>query len=69
MKRIIAVVLLVAMLALALCACSKTGTCEMCGKTDVTVNSLDYQGEEGWFCDDCYTTVEGLVELAEALGG
>lgn len=68
MKKIIAVILLVAMLAMALCACSKTGTCDMCNKTDVSIDSITAQGEEGWFCEDCYPIAEAAAEALEMLG-
>lgn len=68
MKKIIAVILLVAMLALALCACSKTGTCDMCGKTDVSVSDITVNGETGWFCDDCYALAELAADMADDLG-
>lgn len=69
MKKIIAVILLVAMLAMALCACGgKTGTCDLCGTENVAIECITVQGEDGWFCDDCYETAEGLAELAEMFG-
>ena len=46
MKRIIAVVLLAALL----CAgCAKVGKCESCGQKEKL-----HKGEKYWLCDDCY---------------
>lgn len=67
-KRVLALTLaVVATLALTACGDTKTGTCDLCGKEDVKVKSLSYDGEKGWFCDDCYDTAESLVEMAKAL--
>lgn len=50
MKRIIAVVLLAALL----CAgCAKVGKCESCGQKE-KLNSFEHKGEKYWLCDDCY---------------
>ncbi len=50
MKRIIAVVLLAALL----CAgCAKVGKCESCGQTE-KLNLFEHGDAKGWLCDDCY---------------
>ena len=46
----------------------QTGTCAMCGKTEVSVSSLTYQGENDWFCDDCYPIIEALYGYTEVQG-
>ena len=41
-----------------LAGCSKTGTCEACGKTDVKVKTATYQGESADLCETCYELFE-----------
>ncbi len=66
MKRIIALLLVCAFVCVAFVGCSTTGDCDLCNKKDVEVTELEYQGEEGYFCEDCAPGVEALVEIAEA---
>lgn len=44
---------------------AKYTDCELCGKEDVRCEEIVYQGESGWFCDDCYDTVIELLEYAD----
>ncbi|MBE6572327.1 MAG: hypothetical protein E7656_08785 [Ruminococcaceae bacterium] len=67
MKKIIALALVCVSLA-SLAACgpkAKTGTCDLCGKEEVKVKVIEVEGEEGWFCDDCYEGAKALAELAK----
>ena len=69
MKKIIALVLVAVFAVMALVACGgETGTCDACGKEDVKVKGLSYQGEEGKFCDDCYDTMKAALDALEGLG-
>ena len=62
MKKIIALVSLL-VLVLSLSACGKF-TCDGCGKESSGGHSVEYAGEKGKLCDDCYK----IWEAAEALG-
>lgn len=58
MKKIIALVLVLILCLSMLAGCSKTGTCEACGKTDVKVKTATYQGESADLCETCYELFE-----------
>ena len=67
MKKAFLVLMTVSTLALSMVGCGgKTGTCDMCGNTDVKVKSIKVDDEEGWFCDDCYKTAKAIAKIAKA---
>lgn len=69
MKKIIALALVCVSLAATLAACGgKTGTCELCGKENVSVKTLTYEGESADFCNDCYEGAKAIMDLAGSLG-
>lgn len=68
MKKIFAIASTVLVVASMLVACgpaTKTTDCELCGKENVKCKELKYEGESGWFCDNCYEGAKELIELAE----
>lgn len=72
MKRILAVVALVAMFVMMFAACGgggKVGTCDLCSTENVNVRDITVEGDTGWFCDNCYDTAKSLAELASQMGG
>jgi hypothetical protein len=64
MKKLIAVLLVVVAL-FALSGCSKKGTCESCGKEDVSLEKVELMGETGYLCEDCAEVVEALGDLGD----
>lgn len=57
MKRIITIILVIAMVLTAmfsLAACSKTGECEYCGQNEPLVKYTYSNGDSVWVCNDCY---------------
>lgn len=57
MKRIITIILVIAMVLTAmfsLAACSKTGECEYCGQNEPLVKYTYSNGDSAWVCNDCY---------------
>ncbi len=57
MKRIITIILVIAMVLTAmfsLAACSKTGECEYCGQNEPLVKYTYSNGDYVWVCNDCY---------------
>lgn len=67
MKRFVVLLLaLVMVFSLVGCGGGKTATCELCGK-ETKCKSLTFQGETGWFCNDCYDTAKALVNIANSL--
>ena len=68
MKKIIALALVLVALATTLMACGKKGTCDLCGKDNVSVKSLTYEGETADFCDTCYDGAKAIMDLASSLG-
>ena len=57
MKRIITIILVIAMVLTAmfsLAACSKTGECEYCGQKEPLVKYTYSNGDTVWVCNDCY---------------
>lgn len=57
MKRIITIILVIAMVLTAmfsLAACSKTGECEYCGQNEALVKYTYSNGDTVWVCNDCY---------------
>lgn len=57
MKRIITIILVIAMVLTAmfsLAACSKTGECEYCGQNEALVKYTYSTGDSVWVCNDCY---------------
>ena len=62
MKKIVALVLVLILCLSVLAGCGKTGTCEMCGKTDVEVKTATYAGESADLCEDCYALFEALKD-------
>ena len=56
MKRIITIILVIAMVLTAmfsLAACSKTGECEYCGQHEALVKYTYSNGDSVWICNDC----------------
>ncbi len=71
MKRVLAVVALIAMFVMMFAACGGggyVGDCELCGKEGVNVRDITAAGETGAFCDDCYDTAKQIAELAASMG-
>lgn len=69
MKKKVLALMLAVVATLSLTACGgKTGTCEGCGKEDVKIKELSYEGESAWLCDDCYDAAKAIIELAKAMG-
>lgn len=66
MKRVICLILVLC-LCLMLVGCSKTGTCEVCGK-EGTVSEVEVAGETGWVCADCEDSLDALGDLANMFG-
>ncbi len=64
MKRIVAILLLVLMLATLLVACGKTTECEICGKT-ASCKQVEVLGVKGWVCKDCE---KGLKTVGNLFG-
>ena len=63
MKRIIALVLVIASLAILLCACGKF-ECDLCGKEKSGKKYTDeLLGEEITYCEDCKEDLEDLGNL------
>lgn len=57
MKRIITIILVIAMVLTAmfsLAACSKTGECEYCGQNEPLVKYTYSNGDTVRVCNDCY---------------
>lgn len=57
MKRIITIILVIAMVLTAmfsLAACSKTGECEYCGQNEPLVKYTYSNGDSVWVYNDCY---------------
>ncbi len=68
MKKIIALALVCVSLAATLAACGgKTGDCGICGKENVPVKTVTYEGESADFCNDCYEGAKALIDLAKSL--
>ena len=67
MKKWIAILLIVVSL-FALAGCGKTGDCESCGKKDVSLEEVEYEGESAYLCEECAGLIEGLADLAGSLG-
>lgn len=60
MKKFVLLVVLVAMVSTLLCACGKF-TCDGCGEEKSgKKHKVEFMGEEGVLCDDCYETWEAL---------
>lgn len=68
MKKIIALALVCVSLAATLAACGgKTGTCGLCGKENVSVKTLTYEGESADFCSECYDGAKAIIDLAGSI--
>ena len=67
-RKLIAVLCLVVILVslFTACASKKVGKCELCGKDNVSLKELTYEGESSWLCDDCYDTMKALADMADA---
>ena len=71
MKRILAVAALIAVFVMMFAACgggSKVGNCDLCGTENVNVRDITVEGDQGWFCDNCYDTAKQLADLASSMG-
>ncbi len=67
MKKLLAILCVVMILATMFVGCSKTTECAGCGETK-KCKQLEYDGEKEWFCvDECYEVAEEFIELAEKL--
>ena len=62
MKKIVALVLVLILCLSMLAGCSKTGTCDACGKTDVKVKTATYAGESADLCESCYALFEAIKD-------
>lgn len=62
MKRIVAILLLVLMLATLLVACGKTTECELCGEVK-SCKQIEVLGEKGWVCKDCEQSIKAIGKL------
>lgn len=60
--KIFALLMVLVSVAVALTACSK-GTCEACGKENVTLKSVTVTGEKAKVCEDCKKKIEALGTL------
>ena len=69
MKKIIAMLLLVAMLATLLVACEDKFTCDNCNKEKSgKKNTTTFAGEEITYCNDCKDEVETIIDMGNAMG-
>lgn len=53
-KRIMAALLLIALMFVTLSGCGKHGKCEGCGQTESLNKFEEYDGDVRWYCDTCY---------------
>lgn len=65
--KIFALLMVLVSVAVALTACSK-GTCESCGKENVTLKSVTVDGKKAKVCEDCKEIIEALVALGTRIG-
>ena len=49
-----------------LAGCSETGTCMFCGKEDVEIRPVSYQGTGADVCQDCYELYELAISALES---
>ncbi len=69
MKKLIACLLLVVILATMLTACGSF-KCEMCGKEDSgSGNDVNYMGKDMVVCDECEEGIEAAKDLLGGLAG
>lgn len=57
MKKIISIILIVALLLMTIVSftgCEKKGTCESCGQQEVLKKYVDSDKETYWLCEYCY---------------
>jgi len=67
MKKLLVVLALALVAVLAFAGCAPS-TCEVCNKEGVKTSKVEIDGESGYVCDDCKEMIEGLKNLAEAVG-
>lgn len=54
MKKRILCILLTALLLFSLAGCAHKGECESCGQTETLQKFVEDDGDEHWYCNDCY---------------
>jgi len=53
-KRFLTIVLAIITMMACLAGCSKKGECEECGQYESLKKYVTDNGDERWYCDDCY---------------
>lgn len=54
LRRVLAILFIVCILLTLFAACSKTGTCESCHRTNQELKKLTVSGKTLWLCPECY---------------
>ena len=64
MKKFVLLALISLATVVGFVSCAKKGTCDECGKENVTLQERKYQGKTGHLCEDC---AKGFDEAMKAL--
>lgn len=54
MKKRVLCILLVVLMLFSLAGCAHKGKCDSCGQTETLKKFVEDDGDEMWYCSDCY---------------